>query len=268
MNNIPQLTEEQARKFSSMAKMAGISQDVLKDLKLIPSASDKWLNEFITVNSLMEEMKLKVKVIAGKDKPCLILGETGTGKEIIAKALHGDRTGPFISINITALPTELIESELFGHKQGSFTGALQDRIGLMEEANNGTLFLDEIGDMPLTAQSKLLRALQDKCIRRVGDNKQIPITCRIICATHCNLEEMVKEKKFRMDLYWRLQYYIVKTTPLRERPSDIREIIDAKFDPQSKIPDDVIEVLCNLPLLGNVRELEARCERYLVLGER
>jgi transcriptional regulator with PAS, ATPase and Fis domain len=261
------LTEEQQKKFTAIAKAAGISLETLQQAHIIPSVCDKTLNQFITIDMDMLVMKQKVKVLAAKDKPVLIIGETGTGKEIIARALHGDRKGKFVSINITALPTELIESELFGHRKGAFTSALEDRIGLMQEATNGTLFLDEIGDMPISAQSKLLRAIQEKSIRRVGDNTHTEINCRIICATHCDLQELIKTKKFREDLFWRLQYYILRTKPLRERKGDIREIIDACFDPESKIAESVLSVWETLELRGNVRELEAMCERYLTLGE-
>lgn len=261
------LSLEQLKILESMAAKAGILDTIKQHTNLIPTASDQELSKFVTNDSDMLKLKGKVKRLAESNAPVLITGETGTGKEIIARALHGKRTGKFVAINITALPNELLESELFGHTKGSFTGANENRVGLMEEANNGTLFLDEIGEMPIGIQAKLLRTLQEKAIRRVGDNKHIDITCRIVCATHCDLSLMIKEKRFRADLYWRIQYFILKTKPLRERREDVFEILDATLDPDGKIPEEVREEWSKMELEGNVRQLEALVQRYLMFGK-
>ncbi len=269
-NNQPaKLSPEALKLLESIAAKVGILDDIKQHTNLIPTASDKELDNFITNDASLIKVKGKVKRLAELTQhlPVLILGESGTGKEILARALHGSRTGKFVAINITALPNELLESELFGHVKGSFTGANENRVGLMEEANNGTLFLDEIGEMPIGIQAKLLRALQEKAIRRVGDNKHIDISCRIVCATHCDLLELIKEKRFRADLYWRLQYSILKTKPLRERREDVFEILDAVLDPDGKVPDDVREQWSKLDLHGNVRELEALVYNYLLFGK-
>jgi DNA-binding NtrC family response regulator len=207
----------------------------------------------------------------------LITGESGSGKEVIAKAVHelGDKKdGPFIAINCSAIPENLLESELFGHAKGSFTGANDKKIGLFEEANKGTLFLDEIGDLSLPLQAKLLRVLQERKIKRIGENQYRDITARIICATHKDLRKEVSEGRFREDLYFRLNVIPIFMPPLRERREDILPLSEyflKKFTLMNNIQikgftKNAISKLENRDWKGNVRELENAIERAVVLS--
>jgi transcriptional regulator with PAS, ATPase and Fis domain len=267
MDAVNKLSPEQQKELAKIAEKAGI-KSILSDAGVLKQPCDEWLDKFVTEDVECKELKARVRKVWNREEPVCILGETGTGKEIIAHALHGNRKGNFKSINITALPNELIESELFGHVKGAFTGAIETKVGLFESAFNGTLFLDEIGDMPLTAQAKLLRAIQEKRIRRVGDVNEMEIKCRIVCATHRNLEQMVNDGLFREDLYWRLNIIVLKIKPLRERGlQDIYELHDAIFKERGIVPATVLERIGKLELKGNVREFEARCLRYILFGE-
>lgn len=220
------------------------------------------LDKFITQDHKMIEMKRRISILNPIEEPVLILGETGTGKELIARALHVGKTGKFVPVNCTALPSELIESELFGHEKGSFSGAFQTRIGKFEEASGGTIFLDEIGDMPLTMQTKLLRVLQEKQFCRIGGNEELTAQCRVVCATNKDIVDLVEHSMFREDLYYRISTFILKTTPLRERRGDI-ELISKSLSKGKCI--DSINV-SGLELKGNVRELQNIIGRYVVLG--
>lgn len=261
--NYSNLTSAQQKMLEDIAKKTGCLEAIYQT-GMLPTVVDKDLEKFITNDKDLIEQKIKIKKYAPLSYPVLITGNTGTGKELFAKALHGDRKGKFIAVNITALPSELVESELFGHIKGSFTGADKDRLGLFQEAENGTLFLDEIGYMPLYAQAKLLRVLEEKQIRMVGSNTYIPINCRIVCATRMNLEELIKNEKFLEDLFWRIQYLKLKTKSLRARPGDIHELLDAIFDPKGLIPQDVRDTWeKNEAFFGNVRELEAKAVEYI-----
>src|SRR6266403_1418257 len=199
----------------------------------VGDSTDAFLSRFITVNPELITLKADVKKLAPIDEDndqlfsVLITGPTGTGKELIALALHGDRVGDFVPINCAGLPSELVESELFGHVKGSFTGAINEKIGLMKLANKGTLFLDEIGELPMPAQAKLLRAIQSKKIRKVGGDKDENINCRIVCATHRNLKDMCEVERFRIDLYSRISTYELKISGLSERHEDIIPIIES-----------------------------------------
>lgn len=228
-------------------------------IKVSPLTTELALKKFITQDPKMLEMKNQVRQLATENYPVLIQGETGTGKELIANALHGWREGKFVAINCTSLPDTLLESEMFGHKKGAFTGADNDKIGLFQHANQGTLFLDEIGDMPLNLQTKLLRVLQEKKIRRVGDNDHIDINCRIIAATNQDLYKGIQEKRFREDLYWRLNTFKIEISPLRTRHNDIRLILE---ELDETFPLDFPEYKSEY--LGNVRELEAMVARWKV----
>jgi DNA-binding NtrC family response regulator len=208
----------------------------------------------------------------------LITGESGTGKEVIAKSIHelGDRKeGPFIAINCSAIPENLLESELFGHTKGAFTGATDKRIGLFEEANKGTLFLDEIGDLSLPLQAKLLRVLQEKKIKRIGENQYREITSRIICATHKNLQKEVQEGHFREDLFFRLNVIPITIPPLRERVEDIMPLSEYFLKKFSLINNiqikgftrEAIYKIEKYEWKGNVRELENAIERAVVLSD-
>ena len=224
----------------------------------------------------MHDVYSIIKRVALAPTNILITGESGTGKEVIAKAIHfnGPLTDkPFITVNCGAIPENLIESELFGHKKGSFTGAVSDKIGLFQAASGGTLFLDEVGELPLNMQVKMLRALQERVIRPVGDTKNINIEVRIIAATNRNLEDMVKEQTFRQDLYYRLNVINILAPALRERLEDVPLLANFfinKFNEKlgtdiSGISDDALERLQGYNFPGNVRELENIIERSMAL---
>jgi len=209
----------------------------------------------------------------------LILGETGTGKELIARSLIGDRKGGFYRVNCAAMPSNLIESELFGHKIGAFTDAKSSKKGLFEIAKDGVLFLDEIGDLPLDTQAKVLNALQPidgkRYIRPVGSNDEVEINCRVVCATHRNLEEMIENKLFRMDLYARISTFILSIKPLRNRKCDVVPIVKElgfilkKELKAQEFIDKYIEDIMNdkLSLRLNVRSLEQSVKRFSTLGK-
>ena len=216
-----------------------------------------------------------LKVLAGSHSTVLVTGESGTGKELVAQALHRQsprRQGPFIPINCGAIPKDLLESELFGHRKGAFTGAVVDRIGRFEMADGGTLFLDEIGDLPLDMQVKLLRVLQDRCIYPVGASKPVAIDVRVVAATHRDLVLAVEEGRFREDLYYRLNVLPCHTTPLRERPDDIDDLL--AFYAAQHAPDDqepirfapcLRQALVGYRWPGNVRELSNLVDRFTTL---
>jgi DNA-binding NtrC family response regulator len=207
-----------------------------------------------------------------------LFGETGTGKELVAKAIHYNssfRAGPFVAINVSAIPAELVESELFGHEKGAFTGASYQRTGKFEEASNGTLFLDEIGEMNMAFQVKMLRALQEREITRVGSNKTIKINCRIIVATNKNLAQEVKKGNFRKDLYYRLLGLSIELPPLRERGNDVlilathfaRSFSKENRLPAKKLSPDAIQKLRQYPFPGNIRELKSVIELAVTLSD-
>jgi DNA-binding NtrC family response regulator len=223
----------------------------------------------------MQAIYKEIGRIASKPVTVLIRGETGTGKELIARAIyqHSDRaTGPFIPINCAAIPETLLESELFGHERGSFTGADVRRIGRFEQAHHGTIFLDEIGDMTLGTQVKLLRVLQDRALQRVGGRETIPVDVRIICATHRDLEAAIREKQFREDLYYRLNDAVITLPPLRQRRDDIPDLASYFLHKHGlelghtnpAIEPDAVEFLLHQPWPGNVRELENVIRRALL----
>jgi len=207
-----------------------------------------------------------------------LFGETGTGKELVAKAIHYNslsRSGPFVAFNVSAIPAELVESELFGHEKGAFTGASYQRKGKFEEASNGTLFLDEVGEMDMAFQAKLLRALQEKEITRVGSNKNIAVNCRIIVATNKNLAQEVKKGNFRKDLYYRLLGLSIELPPLRERGNDVlilaahftRSFSDENKLPAKKLAPAAMQKLRQYPFPGNIRELKSVMELAVTLSD-
>ncbi len=233
--------------------------------------------EMIGSSIAMKRVMGQMEVVAPTDATVLILGETGTGKELVARAIHRRsprRNLPFISLNCAAIPTGLLESELFGYERGAFTGALSQKIGRFELAHRGTLFLDEVGDIPLDLQPKLLRALQEKSFERLGGTKTIPIDVRLVAATNRNLTEMMGDKLFRSDLYYRLQVFPITTPPLRDRPEDIPILarhFTKKYAAQmnktiDKIPSATMNALVSWPWPGNVRELENFIERSVILS--
>jgi transcriptional regulator with PAS, ATPase and Fis domain len=219
---------------------------------------------------------LKAEKGAKRHITVLIRGESGTGKEMIAKEIHGASKrseGPFVAVNCAAIPENLIESELFGHEKGAFTGAHQQKIGKFELANNGTLFLDEIGDLPMQLQVKLLRVLQERELYRVGGVETVPINVRIIAATHKNLEEMIEQGLFREDLYYRLNVISIDLSPLRERRGDIpllveyfaKRLADKHEIEFSHVTKEAIDCLTNHNWKGNIRELKNVLEQSIVL---
>jgi transcriptional regulator with PAS, ATPase and Fis domain len=229
---------------------------------------ETYLNSFITRDLKMIEVKYHATKFMATEHPVLISGPTGTGKEILAKSMIGTRQGEVKAVNCAGLPSELIESELFGHVQGAFTGADRLKQGLIKEADNGVMFLDEIGDMPLMAQAKLLRVLQEKVIRKVGGNKDETVNCKFVFATNCDLKEMVKKGTFREDLYARISILELFTTPLVDRMDDVIPIVKsmqggeaflAKY--QTKLLQGVLDLSCN------VRSLEKYVIQFNVLGE-
>jgi DNA-binding NtrC family response regulator len=208
----------------------------------------------------------------------LITGESGTGKELVASAIHYNSTRknrPFVAVNVAAIPEDLMESELFGHERGAFTGADSKRIGKFEEANEGTIFLDEIGEMDIHMQTKLLRVLQESKITRLGSNKEIPLNVRIIAATNKNLAQRVKDGKMREDLYYRLQGFLIHLPPLRERDNDIlllaksmlRGFCDSNRIPLKSFSSDALKMMMQHPWSGNVRELKAFVERAVLISD-
>ncbi|HZM04350.1 MAG TPA: sigma-54 dependent transcriptional regulator [Candidatus Saccharimonadales bacterium] len=227
----------------------------------------------------MQEIYKEIGRVAAKPVTVLIHGETGTGKELIARALyqHSERVAEaFVAVNCAAIPETLLESELFGHERGAFTGAETRRIGRFEQANNGTIFLDEIGDMSLNTQAKFLRVLQQRCIERLGGKETIPINVRVIAATHRDLEAAIREKQFREDLYYRLNVVQVILPPLRQRAEDIPSLVKyflqkygAELGVDSPaIQPEAIAFLCEQPWPGNIRQLENVVRQALLLARK
>jgi two-component system response regulator PilR (NtrC family) len=224
----------------------------------------------------MEQLREMIERVSRSQAPVHIYGESGTGKELVAHLIHdagARRDGPFVPVNCGAIPTELMESELFGHKKGSFTGAIADKQGLIQSAEGGTLFLDEIADLPLHMQVKLLRVIQEKSVRPVGESKEIPIDVRILSATHKNLAALVAEGKFREDLFYRVNVIEIRVPPLRERLEDIDELVDSitgrlgrQIGTRSlKVTEAARAALRDYHFPGNVRELENVLERAATL---
>ena len=225
-----------------------------------------WRKDIISQSTVMEELLAKVQLIAGSMSNVLIRGESGTGKELLAIAVHkaGNRAKqPFVPVNCSAIPEALMESELFGHVRGSFTGANRNHPGLFMAAQGGTLFLDEIGDMPQHLQVKLLRVLQERTIRPVGGTKDIPINVRIVSATHQTLEDLIKQKKFREDLYYRLNVVMLELPPLRDRREDIALLVNhfiSLLNNQNEkqvtgFAPDAMSILLEAAWPGNIRQL-------------
>ena len=223
----------------------------------------------------LESVLAEVEQVAPTDSTVLVLGETGTGKELIARAIHNlsARCGrPFVKLNCSAIPFDLLESELFGHEKGAFTGAIAQKIGRFEMADTGTLFLDEIGDLPLALQPKLLRVLQEQEFERLGSGRTHSINVRLVAATHRDLTEMVRRNEFRSDLYYRLNVFPVVLPPLRERRQDIAQLVSHFIDIFTRrigkridhVPEETMEAFASYSWPGNVRELQNLIERAVI----
>jgi len=227
-------------------------------------------------SAAMDKLREMIERVSRSQAPVHIYGESGTGKELVAQLIHeagARRDSPFVPVNCGAIPNELMESELFGHKKGSFTGAIADKQGLIQAAEGGTLFLDEIADLPLHMQVKLLRVIQEKSVRQVGDSRESPIDVRILSATHKDLSALVAEGKFREDLYYRVNVIEIRVPPLRERLEDVGEIVNSILGrvgrsadgTRLRISDAALQVLADYQFPGNVRELENILERAATL---
>ena len=234
-------------------------------------------HELVGSGPAMKKLMAQIERVAASETRVCILGETGTGKELVARAIHEKsprHENPFITLNCAAVPAELIESELFGHEKGAFTGAAAKHVGKFEQADGGTLFLDEIGDMPVAMQAKLLRVLEEGEVERVGGDKPIRVNARVVVATHRNLEELVKQNGFRRDLFHRIYVFPLTLPPLRERPEDFPELtahfagqVAAQNGWKQKIfADDAISELRKYGWPGNVRELRNVVERLILLA--
>jgi len=232
--------------------------------------------EMIGESPAISKIKEMIERVAPTDARVLITGESGTGKELVARWLHEKSNradGPFIEVNCAAIPSELIESVLFGHEKGSFTSAIKQRKGDFEQANNGTIFLDEIGDMSLSAQAKVLRALQENKIMRVGGEKDIPVNVRVLAATNKNLLDEIQNKNFREDLYHRLSVILIKVPSLNDREADIpllanyfvEQICQNNGRPPIQFTDEALEELKTIKWTGNIRELRNVVERLVIL---
>ncbi len=252
-------------------------RDRLENVEADEAEVERDFEEMVGASAALKRILRLVEVVSPTDATVLVLGETGTGKELVARAIHRlspRRNLPFITLNCAAIPTGLLESELFGYERGAFTGALSQKIGRFEMAHRGTLFLDEVGDIPLDLQPKLLRALQEKSFERLGGTRTIPIDVRLVAATNRNLTQMMGDKLFRSDLYYRLKVFPITTPPLRDRPEDIPVLARhftkkyaAKMGRQiDKITSDTMEALVDWRWPGNVRELENFIERSVILS--
>jgi two-component system, NtrC family, response regulator AtoC len=249
----------------------------VEDLKSQIIDRDKYLTYIGESKPVLSVLKM-VQKVEKTNMMVLVTGESGTGKEVISKIIHLNslrRRENFIPVNMAAIPQDLIESELFGHEKGAFTGADSKRIGKFEEANKGTIFLDEIGDMDMNLQTNLLRVLQESTISRVGSNKEIKLDVRVIAATNKNLGQMVKDKQFREDLFFRLQGFLIHLPSLRERGNDVlllakhfvREFCKTNHLPEKTFAKDAIEKMLEYEWPGNVRELKATIERTAIITD-
>ena len=271
------LALENARAFREIADLKRrLETQELKE----PSGTEihEAFEEMVGDSAALKQVLMQTRTVAGSSATVLIEGETGTGKELVAHALHRmshRAKGPFIKLNCAAIPTGLLESELFGHEKGAFTGAITQKIGRLETANGGTLLLDEVGDIPLELQPKLLRVLQDQEFERLGSNKTVHVDVRIVAATNHELAKRVAEKQFRADLYYRLHVFPIYVPPLRERAEDIPLLVrhfvrkfalrmDKRID---TIPTATMETLCGWNWPGNIRELENFVERSVIMTE-
>ncbi|MBS1191191.1 MAG: pilR [Rhodocyclaceae bacterium] len=264
--------------FDYLAKPVGLEQlrALVKSALRLPAQSSREepMQPLSGESGAMQQVRAMIAKVARSQAPVYISGESGSGKELAARLIHaqGARSGgPFVPVNSGAIPETLVESEFFGYRKGAFTGADGDRDGFFQAANGGTLFLDEVADLPLAMQVKLLRAIQEKKVRKVGCAVEEPVDVRIICATHRNLRECVDKGAFRQDLYYRLNVIELKMPPLRERPEDIPALVDAILlklhgEASPSLSPGALKALERYPFPGNVRELENILERATALS--
>jgi formate hydrogenlyase transcriptional activator len=258
----------------SARRSAVVRSDIHLDREM---PSEAGFEGIVGHSSVLRQVLRLIETVATGDSTVLLLGETGTGKELIARAIHNrsrrkDRN--FVKLNCAAIPTGLLESELFGHERGAFTGAIAQKVGRLELADRGSLFLDEIGDIPLELQPKLLRVLQEREFERLGSTRTTKVDVRVVAATHRDLEGMVTGKQFRSDLYYRLNVFPITIPPLRERPGDIpllvRHFVQQAAVRMNKsidsVPSEVMDALTEYPWPGNIRELENVVERAVILS--
>jgi DNA-binding NtrC family response regulator len=265
---------DEERILLTVERTLGISRLMAENVELKHKLQDvAGSQEIIYRSKKMARVIENARRVAGSDTAVLITGESGTGKEVVARFIHDvspRSKARFVPVNCAAISPQLVESELFGHEKGSFTGADRRAKGKFEYADSGSLFLDEIGDLPLEAQAKLLRTLQDKKIQRVGGNDEIPLEVRIICATNQDLQKAVDAGRFRQDLFYRINVFPIESPPLRERPEDIPALAEhflkgSRDGRQMRLTDGAVRVLQAYPWPGNVRELENAMERVKIL---
>ena len=272
-DNALQLLDLKVQKHSSSVNLRK-EVDTLREQIIDRNRYDRIIGES---NALLKVLRL-IQKVEKTNMLALITGESGTGKELVASAIHYNsarKNRPFVAVNVAAIPEDLMESELFGHERGAFTGADSKRIGKFEEANEGTIFLDEIGEMDIHMQTKLLRVLQESKITRLGSNKEIPLNVRVIAATNKNIAQRVKDGKMREDLYYRLQGFLIHLPPLRERDNDIlllaksmlKIFCDANRIPVKSFSSDALKAMMKHPWSGNVRELKAFIERAVLISD-
>jgi formate hydrogenlyase transcriptional activator len=276
-DNEPLFTEEAASRSGTEAT-GPTSSDMNEDFHLDEEIrSEAGFEGIVGQSSSLRRVLRLVETVAAGDSTVILLGETGTGKELIARAIHKSsrrNERNFVKLNCAAIPTGLLESELFGHERGAFTGAIAQKVGRLELADKGSLFLDEIGDIPLELQPKLLRVLQEREFERLGSTRTQRVDVRVVAATHRNLEEMIAEKQFRSDLYYRLNVFPITIPPLRERPGDIPALVRHFVQHAARrmnraidtIPCKTMEALMQYPWPGNIRELENIIERGVILS--
>jgi formate hydrogenlyase transcriptional activator len=264
-------------KFAGVAASSlGVNEERDYDEEICPEARFAGI---VGQSPALREVLQLVEMVASTDSTVLLLGETGTGKELIARAIH-DRSRrkdrALVKINCAAIPGGLLESELFGHERGAFTGAIAQKVGRLELADQGSLFLDEIGDIPLELQPKLLRVLQEQEFERLGSTRTKKVNVRVVAATHRNLEEMIQDKQFRSDLYYRLNVFPISIPPLRERPEDIpllvwhfvRQFAKRMNKTVDAISSETMQALTRHPWPGNIRELQNVVERSVVIHDK
>ena len=259
--------------------LGAIQQGIARDQRAPKQREDIAEHKFgdiVGTSAPLRNVLNQVEVVAPTESTVLLLGETGTGKELIARAVlnvSSRANRPFVKLNCAAIPSGLLESELFGHEKGAFTGAVSQKIGRFELANGGTLFLDEVGDIPLELQPKLLRVLQEQEFERLGSTRTIRVDVRLIAATNRDLAQMAAEKQFRDDLYFRLNVFPIRIPPLRERQGDIRLLVQHYVDKYAQrmnkriesIPEETMAALCSCSWPGNIRELQNLIERSVIL---